>query len=42
MKKKDDSTTEFICGMREIKESKVKPKLWMVEEGAIERFNEIS
>ena len=25
--KKDDLTTDFICGMREREESKVKPKL---------------
>ena len=27
--------------MRKSEESKVKPKLWMVEEGASERFDEI-
>ena len=36
--KKDDSATDFICGMRESEESKVR----MVEEGASERFDEIS
>ena len=40
--KKEDLATDFICGMRERKESKVKPKLWMREEGASERFIEIS
>ena len=28
--------------MRESEESKVKPKLWMVEEGASRRFDEIN
>ena len=40
--KKDDLATDFICGMRESEESKVKPKLWMVEEGASRRFDEIN
>ena len=34
---KIDSAKDFICGMKESEESKVKPKLWMVEEGVSER-----
>ena len=33
---------DFICRMREREESKVKPKVWMVEEGASMSFDEIS
>ena len=33
--------TDSICGMRESEESKMKPKLWMVKEGASERFDKI-
>ena len=40
--KKDDLAADFIFGMRGSEESKVKPKLWMVEEGVSERFDEIS
>ena len=39
--KKDDLATDFICGMRESEETKMKPKVRMMEEGASERFDEI-
>ena len=40
--KKNGLATDFICGMRESEESKVKPKLWIVEKGVSERLDEIS
>ena len=41
--KKEDLTKDLICGMKKrVKaESKVKAKLWMVEEGASERLGGI-
>ena len=39
--KKNDLAIDFICGMKESEESKAKSKLWMVEERASERFDEI-
>ena len=48
--KKDDLATDFICGIKESKKPKMKPKLWMVEKGRVnglilyqlgrKRFNE--
>ena len=33
---------QVFGGMEESEKSKIKPKLWMVEEGASEKFDEIS
>ena len=32
---KKDLATDLVCGMKEKEESKVKPKLWMVEGGRV-------